>query len=56
MEELLSAGMLATLHQRAHDGVTLRCQSMSALAQPAHDLIDAASHDAALWRMSRHRY
>jgi Phage integrase, N-terminal SAM-like domain len=56
MEELLSAGMLATLHQCAHDGVALRRQSMSALAQPAHDFIHAASHDAALWRMSRHKY
>ena len=46
MEELLSAGMLATLHQCAHDGVALRRQSMSALAQPAHAFIHAASHDA----------
>jgi hypothetical protein len=48
MEELLSAGMLATLYQWAHDGVALRRQSMSALAQPAYDFIHAASHDAAL--------
>jgi hypothetical protein len=56
MEELLSAGMLATLHQCAHDSVALPRQSMSALAQPAHDFIHAASHDAALWRMSRYKY
>ncbi len=56
MEELLSAGMLATLHQCAHDSVTLPRQSMSALAQPAHDFIHAASLDAALWRMSRYKY
>jgi hypothetical protein len=56
MEELLSAGMLATLYQWAHDGVALRRQSMSALAQPAYDFIHAASHDAALWRMSRYKY
>jgi hypothetical protein len=50
MEELLSAGMLATLHQRAHDGVALRRQSMSRVAQLAHAFIHVASHDAALWK------
>ena len=39
------------LHQCTHDGVALRRPSVSALAQPAHDFIHAASHDAALWRM-----
>src|SRR5438552_486973 len=56
MEDCSALGCSPPCTKCAHDGVALRRQSMSALAQPAHDFIHAAGHDAALWRMSRHKY
>jgi hypothetical protein len=36
--------------------VLLTTASSTEAQQPAHDFIHAPSHDAALWRMSRHKY